>query len=130
MGTCLLCQTLPFENSIATVVKASPPNRPTTTNTRIQSSRDWLFLATRTPQPAAAAPNNTATKDWERLSRRECPRRRWSLAQRAVRSDPVVGLLVALNQHSHLQYRVEDLPVEQLIPQLNARTLDIAVLPR
>ena len=39
-------------------------------------------------------------------------------------------LPVLLCQHPHLQQRVEDLPVQQLVPQLPVETLDVPVLPR
>ena len=53
-----------------------------------------------------------------------------ALAQGTVRSDPVVGLSVPLGQHPPLQQRVEDLPVQQLVPQLALETLYVAILPR
>ena len=60
--------------------------------------------------------------DKHRVGRQEGLRRRRPVAQRAVRSDPVVSLPVALRQHTHLQQRIEDLSVQQFVPQLPVET--------
>ena len=42
-----------------------------------------------------------------------------------MRSDPVVILSVAFRQHTHLQQRIEDFAVQQLVPQRPVETLDV-----
>ena len=61
-------------------------------------------------------------KQGNRVSRHEGLRHRRSAAQGTIRSDPVVGLPVPLRQHPRLQQRVEDLPLQQLVPFLRPKT--------
>ena len=48
---------------------------------------------------------------------------------RTVWPDAVVGLSVRLCQYLHLPQCVEDLPVQQLVPELSVEALRTAVLP-
>ena len=57
-------------------------------------------------------------------------RGRWPIAQRTVRPHGVVVLPPPLNHHPGLPQAVEDLSIEQFIPQPPVETLAIAVLPR
>ena len=42
----------------------------------------------------------------------------------------IVSLAALLGQHPHLQQRIEDLPVQQLVPQLAVEALRVSVLSR
>lgn len=57
-------------------------------------------------------------------------RRRRPVPQGAVRSHSVVVIPPAFDQDLRLLERVEDLRVQQLVPQLAVERLDVAVLPR
>ena len=47
-----------------------------------------------------------------------------------MRPDPVVDLTVLLGKHLHLGAGAEDLPIQQLVPELSVEALHIPVLPR
>ena len=51
------------------------------------------------------------------------------IAQSAVRPDAVIMLSPAFDQHFGCQKRVEDLAIQQHIPQFAVEGLDVAVLP-
>ena len=53
-----------------------------------------------------------------------------SAAAGAVGSDGIVLAPPVLDQHGRLRQRVEDLPVQQLVPELAVEALVVAVLPR
>ena len=57
-------------------------------------------------------------------------RGRGKAAAGAVGSDGIVLAPPLLNQHGRLRQRVEDLPVQQLVPELAVEALVVAVLPR
>ena len=57
-------------------------------------------------------------------------RGRGKAAAGAVGSDGIVLAPPLLDQHGRLRQRVEDLPVQQLIPELAVEALVVAVLPR
>ncbi len=57
-------------------------------------------------------------------------RRRWFITQRRVRPDGVVVDSPPFRQHSDLLHRVEDLTVQELVPQLRVEALAVAVFPR
>src|ERR1700740_536009 len=58
-----------------------------------------------------------------------CLWRGWSVAQRGVWPDGVVVDAPTLGQHTKFLDGVEDLRVEELIPELGVETLAVAVLP-
>src|SRR5580698_11412012 len=53
----------------------------------------------------------------------------WPVTQRGVRSDRVVVNPPAFSQHAQFFHRVEDLTVEELVPELGVEALAVAVLP-
>src|SRR4051794_959434 len=55
--------------------------------------------------------------------------RRWSIAERAVRPDLVVGVSPSLDQHRCLLQAVEDLEVQQLVSELAVEAFAVAVSP-
>src|SRR6056297_3999641 len=57
-------------------------------------------------------------------------RRRWSVAQRGMRSDRVVLSSPALDDDARLGEAVEHLPVQQLVSELGVEALAVAILPR
>ena len=57
-------------------------------------------------------------------------RGRGKAAAGAVGSDGIVLAPPLLDQHGRLRQRVEDLPVQQLVPELAVEALVVAVLPR
>ena len=65
-----------------------------------------------------------------RAGRPRLYRRRGSVPQGTVWPHVVILLPPPLGQDSCLQYRIEDLAVQELVPQLPVEALDIAVFPR
>ena len=55
---------------------------------------------------------------------------RWPITQRTVRPDLVVRLPPILDKHLRFSQRVEDLTVEQFVPELPVEALVVPVLPR
>jgi len=58
-----------------------------------------------------------------------CSRRRRSVAQRRVRPDSVEVDAPAFGQHTQFLHRVEDLSIQELIPQLRVEALAMAIFP-
>ena len=52
----------------------------------------------------------------------------WFVAERAVWSDRIVVLSPLLDQDAGFLQRIEDLPVQELVPELAVKALIIAVL--
>lgn len=56
--------------------------------------------------------------------------RRWrAVAKRAIRPPPVVLVPPTLDQNLGILQCVEDLPVQEFIPQLTVEALEVSVLP-
>ena len=56
-------------------------------------------------------------------------RRWWFVSERAVRSDRIVVLSPLLDQDGGFLQRIEDLSVQELVPEFAVKALIIAVLP-
>ena len=57
-------------------------------------------------------------------------RRWWTVSQRAVRSDSIVVAAPSFDQNLSLPQRVEDLAVQQFVPESCVKALAVTVLPR
>jgi len=103
----------------------------------VRTQEGWLYLAVildlhsrRVGLPPSSGPLKMLVHGRPLVYRDNAFRRWWTVSQRAVRSDSIVVAAPSFDQNLSLPQRVEDLAVQQFVPESCVKALAVTVLPR